>query len=78
MYNDRRYSLSRYSVNQEAKTVEIAERFYEAMGAVAGTAIPVDFRGRFADAVQGTAQGTVSVISTLLVASGLFASVKFH
>ena len=32
MYNDRRYSLARYSVNQETKTVEIAESFSEAMG----------------------------------------------
>lgn len=76
MYNDRRYSLARYSVNQETKTVEIAERFSETMGAVAGAAIPVDFRGRFADALQGTVQGTVSVISTFLALSGLFTAAK--
>ena len=76
MYNDRRYSFARYSVNQNTKTVEIAESFFEAMGAVAGAAIPVDFRGRFADALQGSAQGTISVISTFLAASGLFISAR--
>lgn len=76
MYNDRRYSLARYSVNQETKTVEIAESFSEAMGAVAGAAIPVDFRDRYAETLQGSARGTVSVISTFSAVSGLFAAVK--
>ena len=72
MYNDRRYSLARYSINQTDKTVEIAESFSEAMGAVAGAAIPVDFRDRYAETLQGSARGTVSVISTFSAASGLF------
>lgn len=76
MYNDRRYSLARYSFNQDTKTVEIAEGFFEAVGAVAGAAIPVDFRDRFADALQGSAQGTISVISMFLAASGFFASAR--
>ena len=72
MYNDRRYSLARYSINQTDKTVEIAESFSETMGAVAGAAVSVDFRDRYTDALQGSARGTVSVISALAVASGLF------
>ena len=76
MYNDRRYSLARYSVNQETKTVEIAESFSEAMGAVAGAAIPVDFRDKYAEALQGSARGTVSVISAFSAASGLFTTAK--
>ena len=56
MYNDRRYSLARYSINQTDKTVEIAESFSETMGAVAGAAIPVDFRDRYTDALQGSAR----------------------
>lgn len=76
MYNDRRYSLARYSVNQETKTVEIVESFSEAMGAVAGAAIPVDFRDRYAETLQGSVRGTVSVISVFAGASGLFAKVN--
>ena len=59
MYNDRRYSLARYSANQETKTVEVAESFSEAMGAVAGAAIPVDFRDRYSETLQGSAQGKI-------------------
>lgn len=76
MYNDRRYSLARYSVNQETKTVEVSERFSETMGAEAGAAIPVDFRGRFADALRGSARGTVSVVSSFSAISGLFSAVR--
>ena len=76
MYNDRRYSLARYSVNQETRTVEIAEHFSEAMGAVAGAAIPVDFQGRYAEALQGSARGTVSVVSALSAGSSLEAAVR--
>ena len=78
MYNDRRYSLARYSVNQETKTVEIAESFSEAMGAVAGAAIPVDFRDKYAEALQGSARGTVSVISAFSAASGLFTTAALY
>ena len=76
MYNDRRYSLARYSVNQGTKMVEIAERFSEVMGAEAGAAIPVDFRDKYAEALQGSARGTVSVISAFTAASGLFTTAK--
>lgn len=76
MYNDRRYSLARYSVNQETRTVEIAENFSETMGAVAGAAVPVEFRGRFAETLHGSARGTVSVISTFRAFSGLFTRAK--
>ena len=76
MYNDRRYSLARYSVNQETKTVEIAESFSEAMGAVAGAAIPVDFRDKYTEALQGSARGTVSVISTFSAADRLFTTAR--
>ena len=76
MYNDRRYSLTRYSINQTDKTIEIEESFSEAMGAVAGAAIPVDFRDRYAEALRGSARGTISVISTFSAASGLFAAAK--
>lgn len=76
MYNDRRYSIARYSVNQGTKMVEIAERFSEVMGAEAGAAIPVDFRDKYAEALQGSARGTVSVISAFTAASGLFTTAK--
>lgn len=76
MYNDKRYSLARYSVNQEERRVEIAESFSEAMGAVAGAAIPVDFRDRYAEALQGSARGTISVISAFSVADGLFTTAR--
>lgn len=76
MYSDRRYSLTRYSVNQGVKAIEIAETFYERMGAVAGAAIPVDFRGRYAEELQGYARGTVSVISTFSAVSGLSTAPK--
>ena len=76
MYNNRRYSLAQYSVNQETKTVEIAESFSATMGAVAGAAIPVDCRGRFTETLQGYARGTVSVISTFSAVSGLFVTAR--
>lgn len=76
MYNDRRYSLTRYSVNQETKTVGISERFSEAMGATAGAAVPVEFRGRFTETLRGSTQGTVAVVSALTAYSGLFASAR--
>lgn len=76
MYNDRRYSLAQYSVNQQNKTVEITETFSESMGAVAGAAIPVDFRGRFAETLQGSARGTVSIITRFSAADILTASVR--
>lgn len=50
---ERRYSLAKFSVNLETKTIEIAETFSEALNSVAGVAIPVDVRERYADAVQG-------------------------
>lgn len=76
MYNDRRYSLARYSVNRETKTVEIAESFYGVMGAVAGAAVHVETRTCYAGTVRGSARGTVSVISAFPAASGLFAAVR--
>lgn len=76
MYNNRRYSLARYSINQTDKTIEIVESFSETMGAVAGAAIPVDFRDRYAETLQGSARGTVSVISAFSAASGLFTTAK--
>lgn len=76
MYNDRRYSLARYSANQETKTVEVAESFSEAMGAVAGAAIPVDFRDRYSETLQGSAQGTVSVVSVFSAAERLLATAR--
>lgn len=76
MYNDRRFSLTRYSVNRETRTVEIAEWFSETMGAVAGAAIPVDIRDRYAETLQGSARGTVSVISVLSAADRLSAKAK--
>lgn len=72
MFNDRRFSFARYSVNRETRTVEITERFSETMGAVAGAAIPVDIRDRYAETLQGSARGTVSVISVFSAAGSLF------
>ena len=54
---ERRYSLAKFSVNLETKTIEIAETFSEALNSVAGVAIPVDVRERYADAVQGYTHG---------------------
>lgn len=76
MYNDRRYSLARYSVNQEKKTIEIAESFFDTMGAVTGTAIPVDLRERYRDTLHGSARGTVSVISSFSESSSLFSKAR--
>lgn len=45
---ERRYSLAKFSVNLETKTIEIAETFSEALNSVAGVAIPVDVRERYA------------------------------
>ncbi len=76
MYEDRRYSLARYSINREARTVEIAERFSGTLGAVAGAAVPVELRERFAEALLGSARGTVSVVSGLSAGDSLGAAVR--
>lgn len=65
MFNDRRYSLTRYSVNRESQTIEISQVFSESVGMLVGAAVPVDFRGRYGETCQGTVRGTVSVISAL-------------
>ena len=76
MYDNRRYSLARYSVNQETAIIEIEERFSESMVTVAGAAIPVEFRGHYTEALHGSIQGTVAVVSTLSACSGLFTSAR--
>lgn len=68
---ERRYSLAKFSVNLETKTIEIAETFSEALNSVAGVAIPVDVRERYADAVQGYTRGTISVVSTMSATEAL-------
>lgn len=76
MYNNKRYSLTRFSVNQETRSREIVENFSEAMGAVAGAAVPVDFRGKYAETLQGSIRGTVSVVTLLAERDDLSAAVK--
>ena len=73
---ERRYSLAKFSVNLETKTIEIAETFSEALNSVAGVAIPVDVRERYADAVQGYTRGTISVVSTMSATEALSSAVK--
>lgn len=73
---ERRYSLAKFSVNLETKTIEIAETFSEALNSVAGVAIPVDVRERYADAVQGYTRGTISVVSTMSTTEALSSAVK--
>jgi len=76
MYSDSRYSLARYSVNREEKTVDIRACFAEAMGVLAGAAVPVDIRGRFGEALRGTARGTVAIISVFPAGEGLFTAAR--
>lgn len=71
MYNDRRYSLTRYSANRESVSVAVFASFVESLGAVAGAAIPVEVRERYAEALQGYTRGTVSIVTALAVQSGL-------
>lgn len=73
---ERRYSLAKFSVNLETKTIEIAETFSEALNSVAGVAIPVDVRERYAGAVQGYTRGTISVVSTMSATEALSSAVK--
>ena len=65
MFNNTRYSLARYSLNLETRTIEVVESFAEAVKCVAGVAIPVEVRERYADTVQGYTRGTISVMSTM-------------
>lgn len=71
MYENMHYSLTRYSVNQADKALAVEERFSEAMGSLAGAAVPVDIREHFAEAAQGSARGTASVVSALSLWEGL-------
>lgn len=75
MYNDSRYGLTRYSANREAASVAVSVSFAESLGLVAGAAIHVEFRERYAEALQGYAQGTVSIITGLDGQSNLAAAV---
>lgn len=76
MFSDRQYSLLRYSVNAGAREAPIAESFLEEVKAVIGSAVPVAVSERFAEAVQGSAQGTVSLVFAFAAASGLLTEVR--
>lgn len=77
MYNDQRYSFTRYSVNRETeKTIETAVQFRETMGSLAGGSVSVDVREQYSEAAQGTALGTISVVTALDGAAGLLAHVR--
>lgn len=76
MTGDRRYSRLRYSVNREEREIGIAETFFETLGALAGAAVPVSVRERYAEALQGSAQGTVSVIASFTEGDSLTAAVR--
>lgn len=76
MFDNSRYSLTRYSISTEKHIVEVAESFTENMVAVAGAAIPVDTWEKFYAAIQATTRGTISVPSALKVDEGLAAAVK--
>lgn len=67
----RRYSLDRYSVNREYRTIEIAESFAAALGTVAGPAIPVAFQERYGGTLRSAVCGTVSLISAFTGAAEL-------
>ncbi len=70
----RRYSLDRYSVNREYRTIEIAESFAAALGTVAGPAIPVAFQERYGGTLRSAVCGTVSLISAFTGAVELHAA----
>lgn len=76
MYNDRRYSLTRYSVSRDDKTVAVVERFNETVGVDAGAAVPVYVRERYAEALRGSPMGTVSIIARLKELSELDLTVR--
>lgn len=76
MYSDRRYSLARYGVNRADKTVEASERFSEALGALAGAAVPVDVRGSYGEAFQGRVRGTAALITDFSAGADLAAAVR--
>lgn len=76
MTGGRRYSRLRYSVNREERETGIAETFSEALGALAGAAVPVFVRERYAEALQGSARGTVSVIASFTEGDSLTAAVR--
>lgn len=76
MYNDRRYSLTRYSVSRDDKTVTVVERFDETVGVDAGAAVPVYVRERYAEALRGSPMGTVSIIARLKELSKLGLTVR--
>lgn len=73
MYNDRRYSLARFSVNPGERTAEISERFSASLEAVAGAAVPVSFQERYAETCRGSVRGTISVLTALAASGDLFA-----
>lgn len=76
MYNDKRYSLARYSVNPETRTIETSARFFETMEAVVGAAVPVESRCRFKETLHGSVRGTLSMISVFSAFSSLFMSAQ--
>lgn len=76
MFNNTRYSLARYSANLETRTIEVSESFDAVVNSVAGVAIPVDVRERYADVVQGYTRGTVSIVSAMVAGENLSARAK--
>jgi hypothetical protein len=59
---------------REERETGIAETFSEALGALAGAAVPVFVRERYAEALQGSARGTVSVIASFTEEDSLTAA----
>lgn len=76
MFDNSRYSLTRYSLSTEKHVIEVTESFTENMVAVAGAAIPVDTWEKFYAAIQAVTRGTISVPSAMLAAEGLEATAK--
>lgn len=71
-----RYSLLRYSVNLAKKSIPISAAFSETLNTVTGPAVKVKFTGRFSENVQGSIQGTLSIVTDLSESSGLYTAAK--
>lgn len=76
MYGRARYSLTRYSVNQEDRTLAVELHFSNSMGALVGAAVPVSSQLYFTETMRGSIRGTVSIASSFSAQDALGAEIQ--
>lgn len=76
MYSRARYGLARYSLGGENRVIEAGEDFSEALGGLAGGAVPVDVGESFGAALLGSAHGVIAIDAAFAARAGLLGAAR--